>query len=92
MLLILAWASLPLWPLTVAAVWLWDDKVTTVCFGTEALATFAALVLFFAGRVDEMVKARTAELSEQKQVLIMAVDRLSDAVTQPQPALRVVSS
>lgn len=90
MLMVLAWMSLPLWPVVIAGIWLFSDKGMIVAFGSEVLCTSCAVLMFLCGRVDGIVRLRTAELNEREQVLIIAMDRLSEAATQPQPVLRAV--
>lgn len=90
-LLVLAWASLPMWPLTIAGIWLLDDKSLDVCRTTATIGTFCGLILLgeriillIIKRTDERIREAT-EHTEQKQALILGIDRLSGAPTQPQP-------
>jgi hypothetical protein len=74
-----------MWPVTIASVWLLDDKGTIVATMCEAICSFALFLAYLTGRVERIV----ARPAEREQALVIAVDRLSDTATRPQPLLRV---
>lgn len=88
-LLLIAWAAVPLAGASVTGIWNLSDKAEMVVFGGTALGVISGLVLYIARRMDELARARQA--AEQKaDLLIIAVNRLSEGVTVPQPVLHVV--
>lgn len=89
-LLVLAWGSAPAWGFAVAGIWLFDDKGSTIATAGATVCSFALFAAFFAGRVDRAIVQPAAERAREQQAFVLAVDRLSAAITQPQPALRAV--
>lgn len=85
-LLILAWISVPLWPLAIASPWVLDDKGTIVVTVAEAVCSFALFAAFFAGRADRAA----AERAQQEKALVLTIERLAGTATPPQSSLRAV--
>ena len=82
-------AGVSAWPLAIAGLWLFDDKEMVLCVGMATLGTFCMLALETFSRIDARVR-EASEHAGREQMLVMALNELSDTITRPQPVLRAV--